>query len=260
MKILIHTSKTMKQKSVGLPENSTPQFLAQAKELMLATNQLSPQQLTKLMHISPKLAETVAGVHSRWSDSLGLQSRAVDTFVGDIYSGLQSADWSLDERNYAQEHLYILSGLYGILRPNDGVMPYRLEMGYSLPGPTWKNLYDYWKPYLMQQFNDQELIVNLSAVEYTKALLPELPGCRVVQPYFMSMSPKTNQPTFVVVHAKIARGAFASWLIRAKIQDPARFSEFNDLGYAYSAKLSTEDRPVFVCREFRGLGLSVRLS
>lgn len=260
MKILIHTSKTMKQKSLGGSGISRPQFLEEARTLMEEVKRLSDEETSKIMHISPKLASAVVQAHSQWTDQLSKQSMAVDTFIGDIYSGLQVSQWTGEDRKYAQDKLCILSGLYGMLRPNDGIMPYRLEMGYVLKGPTWKNLYEFWAPLLKTKFNPGELIINLSAVEYTKALLPHLDNVTVISPRFLTVSPKTGVPVFVVVHAKIARGAFASWLIRHKIDRYQDLASFNDLGYCYDEDLSTESVPVYVCKKFAGIGLSVRLS
>jgi len=259
MKILLHTSKTMKQKATGLPGTTTPLFLEQATELMAALQALSVDDISRVMHVSHKLAVEVQKIHEVWSAVPSLQSQAVDTFVGDIYSGLQAAEWSASDIVYAQEHLYILSGLYGILRPQDGIMPYRLEMGYAFKGSSWKNLYEFWSPHLKTMFVPSDVLVNLSAVEYTKALLPYVSGVDVIQPYFMTISPKTGKPVFVVVHAKIARGAFASWLIKNRLKDKAELCQFNELGYHYSAELSEPNKPVFICEEFKGIGLSVRL-
>jgi cytoplasmic iron level regulating protein YaaA (DUF328/UPF0246 family) len=106
---------------------------------------------------------------------------------------------------------------------------------------------------------DTTTLINVSAVEYTKALLPHV-DTPVIAPKFLTVSLKTGEPTFVTVHTKIARGAFARWLIQSRIQDPARLIEFSELGYAYDVAMSTSEQPVFICQEFGGIGLSVRLT
>ena len=146
-------------------------------------------------------------------------------------------------------------------------------MGYKLPGnahdPTQPNitsLYDFWGDKIAQQLPKHQPIINLSAVEYTKAIFPHFKNINglndvpIISPKFLTISPKTGEPTFVTVHAKIARGAYAHWLIQHRIEDLARLKDFNELGYVYNAELSTPDVPVFVAKEFKGLGLSVRLT
>jgi cytoplasmic iron level regulating protein YaaA (DUF328/UPF0246 family) len=133
-------------------------------------------------------------------------------------------------------------------------------MGYRLPDAAYRNLYDYWSNTIAGCIPPTGLVVNLAAVEYTKAVLPHIDAGRVITPRFLTVDTKTGDPTFVVVHTKIARGAFARWLITTRTTDPAAFSKFADIGYQYSAKDSTPAEPVFICREFAGKGLSMRLT
>lgn len=198
---------------------------------------------------------------------------AINAFLGDIYSGLQVQSFTKEDRDYANSHLFILSGLYGVLRALDAIQPYRLEMGYKLPGnvhntsqPNITSLYQFWGDKIAQQLPKNQDIINLSAVEYTKAIFPHcktidgLKNVRIITPKFLTVSPKTGEPTFVTVHAKIARGAFARWLIQHRVETPAGLQEFSELGYTYNAALSTPEQPVFVAKEFKGIGLSVRLT
>ena len=204
------------------------------------------------MKISNRKTEEVKSLYGVWSTGICRQVPAIDTFVGDIYSGLQVQAWS------SEQHLLILSGLYGGLRACDGVMPYRLEMGYKLPSGI--NMYQFWGDTIASLLPDNiSYIVNLSAAEYTKALLP-YSNVSVIAPKFLTVSSKTGQPTFVTVHTKIARGAFARWMVQSRIEDASRLRDFSELGYRYSAEQSTLKQPVFVCEEFGGLGLSVRLT
>lgn len=244
----------------GTPEPplDTPQLIAKASELAKLYGELLPAELVKIMQISEAKAKAVQKMYSAWSADVPKQTPAIDAFVGDIYSGLQVQTWSAANRDYAQQHLLILSGLYGALRACDGIMPYRLEMMYKLPGGG--SLYDFWGDAIAKVLPaESSLIVNLSAVEYTKALLSytDLP---VVTPKFLTISPKTGEPVFVTVHAKIARGAFAGWMIRNRVDDMSELKNFAELNYSYDASLSTPDEPVFVCRQFGGIGLSVRLT
>ena len=257
IQVLLHSSKTMKVRGGQYVALGTPRLRLQAKELVDTWCTASSSDIESLMKVSTKKAEEVKRLYSEWSDSLELQTPAIDTFVGDIYSGLQVQTWSLEDRTYAHEHLLILSGLYGGLRACDGVMPYRLEMGYKLP--DGRNMYQFWGDSIASLIpSGTDYILNLSAVEYTKALLPHS-GLSAITPKFLTINPKTGQPTFVAVHAKIARGAFARWVVQHRIEDTSKLIEFQELGYHYNETASTPGQPVFVCEEFGGLGLSVRL-
>lgn len=176
-----------------------------------------------------------------------------------VYSGLQAQNWDEMAREYASRHLWILSGLYGILRPFDGIWPYRLEMGYPLRVGK-RNLYEYWGEALAPLVVQEEVFINVTSDEYLRAIKKSLGNAKIISPKFLSVSPKTGEPIFVTVHAKVARGAFANWLITHQIEDINKLHEFNDLGYSYDKVLSTEDTPVFICKDFGGIGLSMRLA
>lgn len=237
---------------------STPELLSQASELAIYLTDLPLHKLQKCMAISGPLAEKTHQTFSNWSKSPSGRS-AVDSFVGDIYSGLQTGQWTKDDAKFAQKHLRILSGLYGILKPLDDIRPYRLEMGYKLPDEPYNNLYKFWGVAITKQLPESGPILNLTAVEYSRVLTPFIDKKRFITPAFMTISPKTGEPTFVTVHAKIARGAFANWMIKNRITETAQITEFNDLNYQYDSTKSTPERPMFVCKEFGGIGLSVRL-
>ena len=234
--------------------------------------QLPLAQLQKSMAISPTKAQEVHNLLAEYRENR-FTLPALDLFLGDIYSGLQAQSLTPEDRNYANQHLFILSGLYGVLKALDEIQPYRLEINYKLPGnahdPSQLNitsLYEFWGDKIAQQLPKHQPIINLSAVEYTKAIFPHfktidvLKDVPIISPKFLTISPKTGEPTFVTVHAKIARGAYARWLIQHRIEDLARLPDFTELGYVYNAELSTPDVPVFVAKEFKGLGLSVRLT
>lgn len=244
-------------------------------ELSVYLKSLSLEQVREIMGLS----RAKAGQVYELIQGFGNSQPALDIFLGDIYSGLQAQSFSEKDRQYANEHLFILSGLYGVLRALDEIQPYRLEMGYKLPGnahdpsqPNITSLYDFWGDKIAKQLPKNQDIINLSAVEYTKAVLPYITGTkkikpieghentRIITPRFLTISPKTGEPTFVTVHAKIARGAYARWLIQNRIEDLNRLKDFQEIGYKYSQELSTPQEPVFVAKEFKGLGLSIRLT
>jgi len=236
---------------------SQPALQTDATELATYLRTLSVAEIARVMKVSPTLAQKTHELYQSWLTSP--ESAAIDSFVGDIYSGLRANTLTSDDRLYAADRLRILSGLYGILRPNDAIRQYRLEMGYRLPADQYRNLYAFWEQKIVNQIPADQIIINLAAVEYSKVITPYVDAERIIAPRFLTMHPVTKEPTFVVVHAKIARGAFAHWLLRQRIDTPARLTEFMEIGYCYDESLSTSQEPVFVCQEFGGKGLSMRL-
>ena len=236
-----------------------PELLSKATNLANYLKTLSVEQIAKSMQVSLSLAEKTKQTINAWITGTDQQSLAIDSFVGDIYSGLQAATLDKGDREFADGTLRILSGLYGILRPLDAICPYRLEMGYKLPDEPFKNLYAYWGDDIANTFPKQGRIINLTAVEYAKTITPFVDETRIVAPKFLTINPKTGEPGFVVVHTKIARGAFAHWLIKNRANNNTDLTAFNGLGYTYNKELSTASEPVFICKEFGGLGLSIRL-
>jgi cytoplasmic iron level regulating protein YaaA (DUF328/UPF0246 family) len=263
--ILIHTSKTMRPANGENKQAlSQPVLIDKAKELAGYLKSLSVKDVEKTMKISEKLASTTSDLIASWNDNPQYQRPAIDSFLGDIYSGLHVANLTAEDRLYADKHLRILSGLYGILKPLDGIYPYRFEMGYRVPDNRYANLYTFWGTTIVDTLAKNETIIDLSAVEYGKTVTNFVENAgivtRILTPRFLTISPKTGEPTFVVVHAKIARGAFANWMIRHRIEDEAALKDFVEIGYGYDETLSTKEVPVFICKEFKGLGLSVRLT
>ena len=258
MKILLHSSKTMKAESTSAHQLTTPRFITQATYLNGLLASMTAEEVSQLMAISEPLAKDVKARIRDWTNS-GDGTAAALTFRGDIYSGLSAGQWDTRAAAFAQEHLLILSGLYGVLRPFDAIKPYRLEMGYKLHTNEGVRLDTYWERQLVPAIDASDTYLNLTANEYFKTVKKQLSAARVISPKFLTVSPKTGQPTFVTVHAKIARGSFANWLVTNQIDDPSQIIDYTDLNYHYDAASSTKSEPVFVCQEFGGLGLSVRL-
>jgi uncharacterized protein len=259
MLILLHTSKTMRS-DPAKGKVRPPQLSDKAWELAIFLKTLSVKQIASAMKISGALAQKTHDLIAAWTPASKAQTIAIDSFIGDIYSGLQAPTLSKAEREYADKTLVILSGLYGIIRPLDGICPYRLEMGYKLPDRKYANLYKFWGDSIAKRLPKGDgPIVNLAAVEYSRTVTPFIDESRVIAPQFLTVNPKTGEPTFVVVHAKIARGAFAHWLITSRVNKMADLTKFNDLNYRYNKALSTPASPAFVCDDFGGIGLSIRL-
>lgn len=255
--ILFHSSKTMVP---VLPrrELTTPVFEAQANELTDYLQELTVEQLQKSMHISEKLAGEVEDLYL---ERLELPATAaVEAFRGDMYSGLRALEWNDVEKDFAQKHLRILSGLYGVLRPFDGIQPYRLELGYRLPEGPYKNLYTFWSDRVAEALPFEGPIINVTSAEYVKVVLPFLDSSRIITPMFLTQKVAGKEPVFVVVHAKIARGAYARWLIQRGQATVDGLEKFDDLGYKYSPERSSPSQPVYICEQFGGIGLSQRLA
>jgi cytoplasmic iron level regulating protein YaaA (DUF328/UPF0246 family) len=257
--VLIHTSKTMRSQPSPRVTTTTPALIDRATELHAYLRTLSPRQLGTVMSLSTSLATKIHEQLSHWGTEPDRQWPAAESFLGDIYSGLQVTAWTGPDRTYAGKHLRILSGLYGILKPYDGIMPYRLEMGSRLPDARYASLYRFWGTTIADQLPRTGRIVNLAANEYSKVVLDHVDASRVVTPRFLTAN-KSGKPSFVVVHAKIARGAFARWLITTRARDSVDgLLAFPELGYEHDPELSTAREPCFVCQDFEGKGLSVRL-
>lgn len=257
MLILLHSSKAMRSApQAGLAQ---PALLAQARQLATYLQALSAEELARMMKLSAPLALKTQVLLAAWTDAPAAQTAALDSFIGDIYSGMQAPSLSAAERKYANKTLRILSGLYGVLRPLDGIAPYRLEMGYKLPALPAKNLYAYWGAQVAQQLPQAGPVVNLAAKEYSDVVTPYIDAARLVTPKFLTINRKTGEPAFVTVHAKVARGAFAHWLLVNRVEAPDELAGFNAIGYRYDKKRSTPQAPVFVCKDFGGTGLSIRL-
>jgi uncharacterized protein len=261
MIILMHSSKTMRAPSSGTKPTGEPVLLDKAEELIAFLRTLSSRQLSKIMTVSADLADKTREQYATWSPEPARQSAAAESFVGDIYSGLQIDSFSAADRRYADKHLRILSGLYGILRPFDGISPYRLEMGYKLPPGKYASLYRFWGDAIAAQLPAKGRIVNLAAGEYSRTVVKHVDADRLVTPKFLTADPKSGEPKFIVVHAKIARGTFARWLVTERVKDTAKAIEgFREIGYRHDRGRSAPGEPAFVCAEFGGKGLSVRLT
>jgi hypothetical protein len=247
MIVLINSSKTMRSQPGG-EGRQLPALLDKAVELDRVLKSKSVAELKSLMHLSAKLAESTHALIAGWHTDPERQTQAIDAFRGDIFRGLNADKLSADDRVYANEVLRVLSGLYGILRPFDRIHPYRLELYYALAGEGFANLYQFWGDAVAKTLPADGLIVDAASDEYARLVRPFIDPARIVEPQFLTQDGPDAEPTFVVVHAKVARGAFARWLITTRITDPADFHAFADLDYRYNKAASTLDRPVFIKR------------
>lgn len=246
MKVLLVSSKTMQPRNApqGM-DVSSPHFIKDATFLHDILSKKNPAQLQRLMHISAKLANTTVTTIKQWKPQGG--TPAWYTFIGDVYKGLEIEQFNTSMLEFAQQHCYTISGLYGLLRPLDLVQPYRLELSYKLNGKNFKNLYEFWGNRLTKHLPENEVIINLSSEEYIKVIRPYVNAKRIITPWFYQL--KDGKPEFQAVHAKNARGAMARWICAKQITDPLKLSEFCEDRYVYSEELSRPNAPAFI-RDF----------
>ena len=233
-------------------ETTEPVFAEEAARLAEVARGLSAEDLQKLMRISADLAKLNRDRFRDFADAPGDEETrpAALAFAGDTYQGLEASSLDPEEMDWAQDHLRILSGLYGVLRPRDAIQPYRLEMGSKLKNARGGSLYAYWGDRISGALNDQaealgtEILVNCASQEYFGAVDLDALKLRVITPVFME--DKGGAPKIVSFYAKRARGAMARYIIQHRLTDPAALADFDTGGYVYRPDLSEDDKPVFV--------------
>jgi uncharacterized protein len=239
--------------------HTQPLFVKQAVPLVNALRKKSWRQVGKLMDLSQALSELNVARYQAWSPEFTPQNakQAVLAFNGDVYDGLNAKTLSADDLHWAQDHLCILSGLYGVLRPLDLMQPYRLEMGTALKVGRPDNLYQFWSkviaPYLNERLKDQfneplqstaiPVIINLASQEYFKSVNRKLLHARVVECVFEDFS--SGSFKVVSFFAKKARGMMARHAIEQRIDTPEQLRGFAQEGYRFCAEASLPDRLVF---------------
>lgn len=233
-------------------ETTDPAFPAAANELAAAARKLSVKDLRKLMDISEPLAKLNAGRFRDFKtdptpDAL---RPAAFAFAGDTYQGLEAKTLDADALAWAQDHLRILSGLYGLLRPLDRIQPYRLEMGSRLKTKRGATLYDYWGRGISDALNaagaaaGTDVLINCASTEYFSAVDPKALTLRVITPVFLEE--RDGARKIVSFWAKKARGAMARFAMERRATDPEVLKSFDSGGYRFAPDLSEGDRWVFV--------------
>jgi uncharacterized protein len=235
--------------------HTLPHFVQQPPKLVAAARKLSAKKLSELMDISDDLAKLNVARFQAWQPEYTTANakQAILAFDGDVYTGLQAATLSVDDLNWAQAHLGILSGLYGVMRPLDLMQPYRLEMGSALAtkiGKTaHKNLYGFWGTQITEHINERlqevkaDAVINLASQEYFKSVKVDALKARVIECVFEDE--KNGKFKVISFFAKQARGLMARYIILHRITTPTKLKKFDLAGYAYTAEASTEDRLVF---------------
>jgi len=230
-------------------------FLTQSKQLISVLQQFGPVDIKMLMGLSDKLAELNYERFQQWQlpfDPMHAK-QALFLFKGDVYQGIDAPSLAGDALDYCQNHLRILSGLYGLLKPLDAILPYRLEMGTALKTPKGKNLYTFWGSQLTDALNQQlaeasgRWVVNLASNEYFKAIQPKLLQAKVVTPQFKEW--KNGRYKIISFYAKRARGLMARYAAVNQLTDPEALKYFDWEGYQFAADLSPEQNWVFTRKQ-----------
>ena len=248
MLILLSPAKTLDFETPFAEEATKPRFATEAGRIARAASKLGPTKLRELMHISPALADLN---HQRFKHYGKADERpAIRAFAGDVYRGFDAASADADTIAFAQDHLRILSGLYGALRPLDAIRPYRLEMG-TRWAPAADRLVDHWGPKVAKAIasdlraEGSKLIVNLASNEYFAVLKGQLAkNVRLIAPDFRVHTAKGLQ--FQSFTAKVARGAMARWICDERVEAPEALEGFDRDGWRFEREGSTPDRPLFV--------------
>lgn len=248
MLITVSPAKKLDMTEVAGVTPTRPDFATDAETLAGIARDLSVKDLQKLMGISESLARLNA---ERFRDFGAMQEKpAALAFAGDTYQGLEAGSLDEDEMAFAQDHLRILSGLYGVLRPLDAMQPYRLEMGSRLKTPRGASLYDYWGDRIAKALNAQaevlgtDTLVNCASQEYFGAVDLSALKPRVITPVFLEE--KNGEARVVSFYAKKARGAMARFIIQRRLTSPEGLQDFDTGGYAFRPDLSEGDRLVFL--------------
>ncbi len=231
--------------------HTQPLFTKQSAELIELLRGYTPAQIAELMDLSDQLAGLNVARYQAWSPKFTAKNsrQAVLAFNGDVYDGLDAKSLQAEDLAWAQEHVCILSGLYGVLRPLDWMQPYRLEMGTALKNPQGQNLYKFWGSRIAAYLNERlqadktPVVVNLASQEYFKAVDTKVLKARVIECVFEDW--KGGQYKVISFYAKRARGLMARYAISQRLTTPKQLEKFKLDGYAYEAKASEPDRLVF---------------
>ena len=252
MIFLLSPAKSLDLEPVGTDiPHSQPLFVPQSTELIEILRQKSLQEIAKLMSLSDALAGLNVARYAAWRPKFSAKNakQAVLAFNGDVYEGLDARSLATDELAWLQDHVCILSGLYGVLRPLDWMQPYRLEMGTALENSRGKNLYQFWGSRISTYLNERlqrdvsPVVVNLASQEYFKAVDGRALKARVVECVFEEY--KGGQYKIISFYAKRARGLMARYAVTHGVLTPKQLEGFDAEGYAFEAHASRQDRLVF---------------
>lgn len=251
MLILLSPAKTLDFDTAPVIQKSShTRFTNETETLAQTLKAYSQEALGKLMNLSESLAKLNTERYTNWQGDLP-QKQALMAFKGDVYQGLQAENFQAKEWDFAQKHLRILSGLYGLLRPLDLIKPYRLEMGTKLKVDKHKNLYEFWDNKITQliqqdlQASGSNVLLNLASNEYFKSVKTKnLSEQRIIMPVFKEL--RGDKYKVISFSAKKARGMMSRYIIEQQIEDVEMIKSFAEDRYCYDESLSDKDEWVFV--------------
>ena len=252
MLIIVSPAKTLDYDSpLAIEKYTQPELIDQSKLLINECRKLTPVDIATLMKVSDKIAGLNVARFEQWSETFTPENsrQAILAFKGDVYTGLEAQTMSEEDFDYAQSHLRMLSGLYGLLRPLDLMQPYRLEMGSRLANERGSNLYQFWGDIITNKLNDtlseqeDDIVVNLASNEYFKSVKTKQLKGKVVTPIFKDC--KNGQYKVISFYAKKARGMMARYIIDNRISSIESLTNFDVAGYYYVEQESSATELVF---------------
>ena len=256
MFFVLSPAKNLNEKAPApVKEFTQPYLLAEAEILMRQLRELAPQQIAELMHVSDKIALLNAERNAEWHTPFTPDNakQAVFMFNGDVYEGIAADTLKPEQIQYLQQHVRLLSGLYGVLRPLDLMQPYRLEMGTTFTNTRGKNLYEFWGNIITDLLNDtlaqagSDTLVNLASQEYFKSVNTKNLKARLITPVFKDE--KNGKYKIISFYAKRARGLMVRYAAEHNITDPEMLKNFDYEGYSFNAAASNESEWVFMRKE-----------
>ena len=251
--VLLSPAKSLDfEKKLNCKKSSFPSFIPESKMLINYLLKMKKEEIGKLMGISQKLIDLNYDRYKSWNEDFNLTNsrHAISCFTGDVYKGLDVNTFSLEDLEYSQDHLRILSGLYGLLRPLDLMQPYRLEMGVKLQTKKGKNLYEFWGNKITDKLNqnfissNNNYLINLASNEYFDSVNKSQLLKKVVTPKFLDK--KNGNYKVISFFAKKARGSMAAYIIKNKIQTLDELQDFQGLEYKFCHERSDEYNLVFI--------------
>jgi len=250
---ILSPAKTLKmEKAINTSLYTKPLFIKEASSLIKELIKYSPPEMEGLMKVNCKLAEQNFMRHIRWKEEHDLANgkQALLAYDGAVYQGLSAGDLNQEQLFFANDHLIILSGLYGALRPLDLIQPYRLEMGTKMKNKRGNNLYDFWKhkltTYLKKELQKQNdnILIDLASKEYSCAIDLSKINVKVIKPVFKDY--KNGAHKVITIYTKRARGLMSRFIIENNIILPSDLKKFNEEGYSYNEYLSSDTEFVFI--------------
>lgn len=256
MLIVISPAKTLDYETAPKTRNfTTPDYLGQSQKLINRLRKFSSLDISELMNVSTKIADLNFDRYESWKKPFTMKNakQAILAFKGDVYTGLDASTFKADDFKFAQNHLRVLSGLYGLLRPLDLMQPYRLEMGTKLKTDVGNNLYEFWGTDITDGLNKQlkkiksEYLINLASNEYFKSVRPKELNAEIITPAFKEY--KNGDYKMIGIYAKKARGLLSRYIIQNKLREPDDIKLFSEEGYRFNKKLSKENNWVFTRKQ-----------